>query len=270
MNVAYLNTELPDIIELRNITQKYADGLNETTVIQNLNFLIEEKPGFGSIHVLLGPSGCGKSTLLRYVAGLQKPTSGDVLLYGKPRTKDIHISMVFQNYTPVYELLVEDNVALPLKVQGIPRPMQLEKISAIMNFCDLQKHMGKYPKQLSGGQLQRVAIARCLVANPNILLMDEPFGALDIYTRQKVQDLLLSIQIQVKPTIVFVTHELSEAVYVANQIHIMSANPGEIVEHLNIDLGPTRTPDIKTSPRFIEYVKYIQERMMALFAAIKK
>jgi NitT/TauT family transport system ATP-binding protein len=270
MNVTYTNTNAPDIIELKNIVQKYSDGITENTIIDGLNFLIEEKPGAGSVHVILGPSGCGKSTLLRYIAGLQKPTSGDVLLYAKPRTPNTHISMVFQSYTPVSEILVEENVALPLRISNVHKDERIKRITDIMDFCDLTKLIGKYPKQLSGGQLQRVAIARCLVANPHILLMDEPFGALDIYTRQKVQDLMLSIQKQIKPTVMFVTHDISEAVYVADAIHVMSTNPGQIVETLTIELGIERTREIKTSPRFIEYVKYINDRMMTLFAAVKK
>lgn len=265
--IQYNNTVAPDIIELRNIVQRYGDS---TLVIEGLNFLIEEKPGMGQIHVVMGPSGCGKSTILRYVAGLQKPSSGDVLLYGKPRTKDMRVSMVFQECTPIREIKIEDDVALPLQIQGVPKAERQQKIIDILRFCDLEKHMGKWSKELSGGQQQRVAIARCLVANPNILLMDEPFNRLDIYTRQKVQDLLLSIQQAVKPTVIFISHDITEAVYVADEIHIMSANPGFMVEHIPINLGSARTRELKKSPAFIDYVKYIDDRMMSLFAEMKK
>ena len=263
-NITYENTALPDIVELRNIVQKYPDGINENTVLDGLCFLIEEKPGMGQINVVLGPSGCGKSTILRYIAGLQKPTSGEILLYAKPRTTDIHIPMVFQAYTPINELSVEENVALPLRIQRVKKEERLARITDIMKFCDLTKHMGKFTHQLSGGQLQRVAIARCLVANPHVLLMDEPFGALDIYTRQKVQDLLLAIQKAVKPTVIFITHDISEAVYLADDIHMMSANPGQIVDKVHIDLGSERTRETKKTPRFVEYVNYVDDKMMAL------
>jgi NitT/TauT family transport system ATP-binding protein len=265
--VQYNNTTAPDIIELKNIKQTYG---TDNPIIDGLNFLVEEKPGQGQINVIMGPSGCGKSTILRYIAGLQAPSSGEVLLYGKPRTKNTCVSMVFQDCSSIKEIKIEDDVALPLLIQRIKKSERLEKIKDILKFCDLEKHMGKWSSELSGGQQQRVAIARCLVANPHILLMDEPFNRLDIYTRQKVQDLLLSIQKAVKPTVIFISHDISEAVYVADEIHIMSANPGFIIERIKIDLGSERNREIKKSVQFIDYVKYIDERIMVAFAQMQK
>lgn len=278
MNIAFNNTGAPDIIELKSITQSYGDG---PKVIDGLNLLIEEKPGQGQINALLGPSGCGKSTILKYIAGLQTPTSGDVLLYGQARTRDQHVGMVFQSYSPIAHYKVWENVALSLDLgptadnflqklwDRILRKHtkktqeKKNKIQNILEFCDLIKHKDKFPRVLSGGQQQRVAIARSLVANPNILLLDEAFGALDIKTRQKMQDLLLSIQKQLRPTIILVTHDIAEAVYLSDNIFIMSTNPGQIVEGIHVTLGE-RNRNTKKSPQFMEYVNYIDEKMMSL------
>lgn len=206
------------------------------------------------------------STLLRFICGLQKPTSGEVLIKGKPRTDDCHIGMVFQQYSSFPWLSVLDNVALGLKYKGVPKKERHEKAMEMIKIVGLDGHENKYAKYptLSGGQLQRVAIARSLVADPEILLMDEPFGALDLNTRLQMQDLLCEIWTKLRSTIIFVTHDLPEAVYLGDDIYIMRACPGMIVEKIKVDLPLHRTRDIKRSASFMDIVNCVEGRMIAI------
>jgi NitT/TauT family transport system ATP-binding protein len=260
------NTVLPDIIELKNISQKYG----KVTVLENLNLLIENPPEKGRFVVVLGHSGCGKSTILRYIAGLQQPTSGEILIYGKLRTslnlKDDHISMVFQQYSSLPWFSVLDNVALGLKFAGVGKDEREEKAMEIIKLVGLEGHENKYALYpiLSGGQLQRVAIARSLLSNPKILLMDEPFGALDIQTRLNMQDLLASIWDKLKLTVIFVTHDISEAVYLADEVWLMSSNPGQIVDRIFDPLPYYRTKELKRTKQFTDLVYDIEDKMMQL------
>jgi len=172
---------------------------------------------------ILGMSGCGKSTLLRFIAGLQKPTEGTVMIKGMEVDENMRASMVFQQYSSLPWMTVLDNVALALRYKGIGKKERNEKAREMLDLVGLSGHENKYAQYptLSGGQLQRVAIARSLLANPEILLMDEPFGALDIKTRLKMQDLLSDIWRKFNSTIIFVTHDISEAVYLAESIYIL-------------------------------------------------
>src|SRR5688572_19387070 len=225
-----------NIIELRNIGQSYDGG--KSWIIKGLNLLIEDKPDQGQFIVLLGMSGSGKSTLLRYIAGLQEPTEGEVLIKGKPVSDKQRVSMVFQQYSPMPWMTVLDNVALALEYKGVnkkERYAQAMELIELVGLAGHEKKFAQYPA-LSGGQLQRVAIARSLIANPDIVLMDEPFGALDIRTRIQMQDMLIDLWHRFHSTIIFVTHDISEAVYLADDIYIMKSPPSKIVEHIDIDL----------------------------------
>ena len=260
------------IIELKEIGQWYMDEKGrKTVVIEHFNLMVENVPKKGQFICLLGPSGCGKSTVLRYIAGLQKPSEGQVLLYGKPRREEDHVGMVFQQYSSFPWLTVLDNVTLALEIKGVARKDRKEQAMSYIQACDLEKHADKYAQYpiLSGGQLQRVAIARSLVSNPNLLLMDEPFGALDVNTRLRMQEMLMTIwerlwHINTATTIVFVTHDIPEAVYLGTDIYIMQANPGKIVHHIAIDLPFDKTRQVKRDPRFVQYVYGIEDKMMAL------
>ena len=260
------------IIELKEIAQWYMDDKGrKTVVIEDFNLEVENVPKKGQFICLLGPSGCGKSTVLRYIAGLQKPSEGQVLLYGKPRREEDHVGMVFQQYSSFPWLTVLDNVTLALEIKGVAKKERKEQAMAYIQACDLEKHADKYAQYpiLSGGQLQRVAIARSLVSNPNLLLMDEPFGALDVNTRLRMQEMLMTIwerlwHINTATTIVFVTHDIPEAVYLGTDIYIMQANPGKIVHHIAIDLPFDKTRQVKRDPRFVQYVYGIEDKMMAL------
>ncbi|MDO8516963.1 MAG: ABC transporter ATP-binding protein [Nanoarchaeota archaeon] len=215
----------------------------------------------GEFIVILGRSGCGKSTLLRYLCGLQKPTQGEVLINGKPRTEETVIAQVFQQYSsfPWYSVL--ENVMLPLIIQGVDRRQAKEKAMEMIQRVGLEGHEKKwalYPL-LSGGQLQRVAIARSLISNPHILLMDEPFGGLDTFTRHQMQLMLASIWEVLQSTVIFVTHNIDEAVFLADKIYIMSANPGQIVKKYHVDLPTHRDKSTKRDPRFTQLVWEIED-----------
>lgn len=261
----FINTPAPDIIELRNISQSYDDG--KTHVLQNFNLLIEDKPNQGQFVVLLGLSGCGKSTVLRYIAGLQQPTSGEVLIDGRPRQATDHVGMVFQKYSSFPWLSVLDNVALGLAYQHIKPAERRSRALDMIEKVGLKGHEHKYAQypSLSGGQLQRVAIARSLLANPRILLMDEPFGALDISTRLRMQDMLIRIWGEVHPTIVFVTHDIAEAVYLGDDIYVMRANPGYITHHLPVKLPMQRDRTIKRDPLFVQMVNQVEDVLSQLY-----
>jgi NitT/TauT family transport system ATP-binding protein len=258
----FKDSDLPNIIELKNIHQSYDGG--ENFIIKDLNFLVEDKPAQGQFVVIMGMSGCGKSTILRYIAGLQKPTKGEVLIHGKPITPDNRVSMVFQRYSSLPWMTVLDNVALALKYKGVEKKEREERAREMIELVGLAGHEDKYAQHptLSGGQLQRVAIARSMIANPEILLMDEPFGALDINTRLQMQDLLSSLWLKFHPTIIFITHDISEAVYLGDDVYIMKSAPSQFVEHLKIDLPFERTREIKRNPRFVELVHELEDKMI--------
>ncbi len=264
MGEIFTNTELPDILEVRNASQSYDGG--QTWILKDFNLLVEDKPDQGQFVILLGPSGCGKSTVLRYLAGLQKPTEGEVFINGKLRTEDDRIGMVFQQYSSFPWMTVLENVELGLKYKGVPSKERREKAMEMLQIVGLEGHEKKYAQYptLSGGQLQRVAIARSLLVNQSIILMDEPFGALDTKTRLKMQDFLISVWEQVHPTIVLVTHDISEAVYLGDDVYIMSTAPSKIIEHVKIDLPFDRDKTIKRDSRFTELVFYLEDRMMSL------
>jgi NitT/TauT family transport system ATP-binding protein len=258
----FQDTELDNIIEMRGIGQSYDGG--ESFIIKYLDFLVEDKPAQGQFIVILGMSGCGKSTLLRYVAGLQQPTEGKLLLKDKNIGKDNRVSMVFQQYSSLPWLSVLDNVGLALKYKGVSKAERDSKAMELITKVGLAGHEHKYAQYptLSGGQLQRVAIARSLLANSDILLMDEPFGALDVSTRLQMQDLLLDIWNEYHPTIVFVTHDIPEAVYLADDIYIMKSAPSRFVEHIHVDLPLKRDRSTKRDPRYIELVQQVEDTMI--------
>ena len=255
------DSNLTNIIELRDISQTY-DG--ENWILKDLHMLVEDKPAQGQFVVILGPSGCGKSTVLRYIAGLQKPTSGQVLIHNTPAGDDHRTSMVFQQYSSLPWMTVLENVALPLRYKGMPEAERHAKALDMIERVGLAGHEHKYAEYptLSGGQMQRVAIARSLIANPEIILMDEPFGALDINTRLQMQDLLADLWLQFHPTVVFVTHDISEAVYLGDDIYIMKQAPSRFVEHIHVDLPFERNRLTKRDPKFEALVHRVEDAMV--------
>ena len=265
--VQMVNTELPDILELRNVRQSYQDtNGTEHGVIDGLNLLIEDLPGKGEFVVILGSSGCGKSHILRYLSGLQTPTSGDVLIAGRPRLATDFVGMVFQAYSSFEHYTVLENVALGLRYRGVPKKIREAKAMEMIEKVGLKGHEKKFAKAptLSGGQLQRVAIARSLAYDSKILLMDEPFGALDIETRGKMQDLLAEIWTSIEPTIIMVTHAIDEAVYLGDRIYVMGGSPSNIIKEFISPLPLVRNRQMKREPSFIHMVQEIEDFMMAL------
>ena len=213
---------------------------------------------------ILGPSGCGKSTLLRIVAGLDTPTGGQVLLDGQAiEGPGADRGMVFQSYTLFPWLNIEQNIRFGLRERGVPESLQRERVDYFIAKVGLRGFEQHYPKQLSGGMQQRTAIARALANDPKILLMDEPFGALDNQTRVLMQELLLGIWEAEQKTVLFVTHDIDEAIFMANRVAVFSARPGRIKSEIAVDLPHPRHYTVKTTPEFMELKARLTEEIRA-------
>jgi NitT/TauT family transport system ATP-binding protein len=213
---------------------------------------------------ILGPSGCGKSTLLRIVASLDQPTTGRVLLDGQPVARPgPDRGMVFQSYTLFPWLTVQQNICFGLREKGVPQPEQDRAAAHFIERVGLRGFESHYPKMLSGGMQQRTALARALANDPKILLLDEPFGALDNQTRALMQELLLGIWEADRKTVLFVTHDIDEAIFMANRVAVMSARPGRIKSDVRIDLPHPRHYTVKTTPEFSAYKARLTEEIRA-------
>jgi NitT/TauT family transport system ATP-binding protein len=239
----------PVVLTVENLTRRFPlpDG-GETTAIENLNFVTHRR----EFLCILGPSGCGKSTLIRLLAGLDTPTSGRLLLDGREvRGPGPERGMVFQGYTLFPWRTVTQNVMFGLQMRGTDSTQALAEARQWIELVGLTKFADAYPSQLSGGMKQRVAIARALANNPRILLMDEPFGALDAQTRCQMQKHLLQIWKNVDVTILFITHDLDEAIYLADRILVLKANPGRVNELIEVPVPRPRSPAQFLSPEFL-------------------
>ncbi len=231
-----------------------------TQALQPIDFEVREN----DFVTILGPSGCGKSTLLRIVAGLGHPTSGQVLLNGqKVIGPGADRGMVFQSYTLFPWLDVEQNIRFGLRERGMPEAQQKERADYFIAKVGLRGFEKHFPKQLSGGMQQRTAIARALANDPKILLMDEPFGALDNQTRVLMQELLLGIWEAERKTVLFVTHDIDEAIFMANRVAVFSARPGRIKAELAVDLPHPRHYTVKTTPEFMALKARLTEEIRA-------
>ncbi|MBV9182954.1 MAG: ABC transporter ATP-binding protein [Acidobacteria bacterium] len=251
-------------ITVRNVHRCFASPKGEPiNALENINFEIEDafsKEGrdIGEFRVLLGPSGCGKSTLLRLIAGLDRPDSGEILVNDQPvhgPGKDR--GMVFQKYTSFPWLSVADNIGYGLKINGVSAQSRNDAVSQLLQAVGLAGFEHSYPDTLSGGMQQRVAIARTLALRPSVILMDEPFGALDAQTRGEMQQLLLRVWEETASTILFVTHDVEEAIFLADRIFIMSAHPGTIVEDLQVPFDRPRDLSLKQRNEFHELQNYV-------------
>ena len=264
MGDLFKDSDRDNIIEMRGIGQSYDQG--ENWIIKGLDFLVEDKPGQGQFVVIMGASGCGKSTLLRYMAGLQDPTEGEVLLKGKKPSNDNRVSMVFQQYSSLPWYTVLDNVCLGLKYQGIAKSEREDRAMEMIKLVGLDGHEQKHAQYptLSGGQLQRVAIARSLLSNPDIIVMDEPFGALDVKTRFQMQQLLADIWLQFHSTVIFVTHDVSEAVFLGDDIYLMKSAPSDFAHHYSVDLPMVRNRGTKRTSEYTNLVSEIEDVMSIL------
>jgi len=232
----------------------------QTLALQPVDFEVRDN----DFVTILGPSGCGKSTLLRIVAGLDTPTSGRVLLDGQPvSAPGADRGMVFQSYTLFPWLTIEQNVRFGLRERGMSAAEQKERSDFFIQRVGLRGFEHHYPKQLSGGMQQRTAIARALANDPKILLLDEPFGALDNQTRVLMQELLLGIWEASRKTVLFVTHDIDEAIFMANRVAVFSARPGRIKSEIAVDFPHPRHYTVKTTPEFSALKARLTEEIRA-------
>ncbi len=239
-------------LEVKHLWVTYLTANGEKVpAVKDVSFTIEDKPGCGEIVVFLGPSGCGKSTILKCVAGLREPTKGEVIAQGvKVEGTSRDRGMVFQQYTSFEWLTVSGNVEYGLKLAGVPKAEREKRVTKVLAQVGLDQFARAYPKELSGGMKQRVAIARTLVNDPKLVLMDEPFGALDPQTRWSMQSLLLDISKEADNTILFVTHDVAEAVYLADTIYVLSHRPATVLHQMKLPAWKDRGLDLKQSPEF--------------------
>ena len=259
-------TELPNIVQFRGVTKRFGTF----TVIRDVNFAVEDWPDRGEFVAILGPSGCGKSTVLRLIAGLRPhhPASeGTVLVGGKPvECPGSDRGMVFQDYTSFDNRTVEDNVAFGLECRGVPAGERRERARDWIARVglDVKRDALKYPHELSGGMRQRVAIARTLILSPRIILMDEPFGALDPSTRLHMQELLVSLWREAQATVFFVTHSIEEAVYLGDRVYVFSPSPGTILQEIKVPPPDRPAKEMQREKRFVELVYQIRDTIDGL------
>lgn len=257
---------LPTIVEFRKVTKTYNIGqANEFTAIKDVTFVVADLPNKGEFICVLGPSGCGKSTILRLIAGLEPqhpPTQGQVLVQDQAvEAPGPDRGMVFQDYTSFDHRSVLDNITFGLECLGMPRRQRDELGRHWIERVGLRvdRDQYKYPHELSGGMRQRVAIARTLILQPKIILMDEPFGALDPQTRLNMQDLLVGLWREVQATVFFVTHAIDEAVYLGDRVYIMSNSPGTILREMEVPPPDRPARIMQREPQFQEVVNYIRD-----------
>ncbi|HIP15990.1 MAG TPA: ABC transporter ATP-binding protein [Methanothermococcus okinawensis] len=242
---------MENILEIRNVSKKFVSKKKEILAVDNITFNVK----YNEFLSIVGPSGCGKSTLLRMIAGLEKPTSGEILMENRRiEGPGAERGLVFQQYTLLPWRTVLDNVAFGLEIRGIPKKERYEIAKRFIKMIGLEGFEEAYPYELSGGMQQRVAIARTLANDPKIVLMDEPFGALDTQTRTILQHELLKIWEKEKKTVIFVTHSVDEAIYLSDRVIVMTARPGKIKDIIPIDLERPRKRD---TLEFIEYKRKI-------------
>jgi NitT/TauT family transport system ATP-binding protein len=257
----------PPVVSFDKVSKTYDDGF---TAIKDVTFTVEDTPGAMEFITILGPSGCGKSTILRLIAALspQHPaTTGTVLVQGKPVFgPGADRGMVFQDYTSFDNRTVVDNIAFGLECRGMSVAERRERAREWIGKVGLHvdRDANKYPHQLSGGMRQRVAIARSLILQPRIILMDEPFGALDPRTRLNMQDMLVGLSREAQATVFFVTHSIEEAVYLGDRTYIISSAPGTILKEMKVPPPDFPAREMQRQPEFMEVVFGIREIMEGL------
>jgi NitT/TauT family transport system ATP-binding protein len=246
-----------DAIAVRDLSKRYATRDGAVSALEGISFGVGES----DFVAVVGPSGCGKTTLLKILAGLMTPSRGDARLRGAPITGPRRdIGVVFQSPVLFPWRTVLDNVLLPIDVQGLPRERHRPAALDLLALVGLAGFERRYPWELSGGMQQRVALTRALVHDPAMLLMDEPFGALDAMTREQMNVELQRIWLERRKTVVFITHSIPEAVFLGDRVLVMSPRPGRILEDIRVDLPHPRPLDVMSTPAFGEHVRTIRRR----------
>lgn len=247
-------------IDISNVGKVYDSSTSDTPVVALDGVSLKIRRG--EFISLLGPSGCGKSTLLNIVAGFQSATSGKILQNGRPITKpDASRTVVFQDYALFGWMTVQQNVEFGLKAKGMPKAERAEIARSLIKTVQLSGFEDKFPHQMSGGMKQRAAIARALAPDPDILLMDEPFGALDAQTRVLLQEEIARISSEAGKTVIFVTHGIDEAVFLADRVVVMSPRPGRVRNEVVVPLPRPRTAEMRSDPWFVSTVKDLWETL---------
>jgi NitT/TauT family transport system ATP-binding protein len=252
------------IIDIKNVYKVFGSGQDQVIALQDVNLTVHE----GEFVSIVGPSGCGKSTLLRLIGDLLQVTRGEIHVNGKtPRMarKDRDYGIVFQAPTLYEWRTVRKNVQLPLEVMRFPRNEWEPRVHQMLELVGLSDFHNHYPWQLSGGMQQRVSIARALAFEPTLLLMDEPFGALDEFTRERMNLELLDIWQKTGKTLIFVTHSIPEAVFLSSRVVVMTPRPGQIASIVDIDLPYPRTFETRESDRFFELMTHVRETLKEEF-----
>jgi NitT/TauT family transport system ATP-binding protein len=250
------------MIELRDLSKSYASQDGPVEALRGLSFTIAD----GEFITIVGHSGCGKSTLLKIIAGLLPVSSGTILVRGRHVTGPLSdVGMVFQRPVLLKWRSIFDNVMLPIEMLRLPKAEGAERARDLLKLAGLTEFSQHYPAQLSGGMQQRAAICRALVHDPSLLLMDEPFGALDVMTREDMNLELLKIWSQRRKTTLLVTHSISEAVFLADRVVVMTPRPGMVAQIVDVPLPRPRAPETKLDPRFVELVQVIGRHIGLLY-----
>jgi len=265
---AVANSGQRPVVQLERVGKTFGSGAGAVVALESIDLDVHE----GEFVSLIGPSGCGKSTLLRLIADLTSPSSGTIRVNGKAARQarlDRDYGMAFQAPVLMDWRTVRQNVELPLEVTGVARPERDRRAAALLDLVELGEFAGTYPWELSGGMQQRVAIARALALEPKLLLMDEPFGALDEMTRERMNLELMNIWRRLGTTIVFVTHSIPEAVFLSSRVAVMSPRPGRISAIVEIDLPQPRTSGTREAARYFELVTAVREQLRGNEPAVR-
>jgi NitT/TauT family transport system ATP-binding protein len=256
---------VPPVVQFTNVSKEFRRGGKAFLALAEVSFVVENLPDCGEFICLLGPSGCGKSTLLRLIAGLEPhfpPSSGEIRIGGKPiGGPGADRAMVFQDYTSYPNRTVLRNIEFGLEIQGMARRERRDVALSWISKVGLAGHEHKYPHELSGGMKQRVAIARTLAVRPSIVLMDEPFGALDPETRYAMQELLISLWSEMQSTVFFVTHSITEAAYLGDRVYLMEGPPGRLVEEIDLPRPQESPLEVESRADFREVVALLKSKI---------
>jgi NitT/TauT family transport system ATP-binding protein len=255
----------PDVVVFKKVTKSFGPPHAQKVAIHEVSFVVEDAPNIGELVTIVGPSGCGKSTLLRIIAGLKPhfpPTLGEALVFGKPiQEAGPDRGLVDQKYSLLPHLTVVQNIAFGLQLRGVSRAERLDRARAWVKKVGLEGSEDKFPSELSGGMQQRVSIAATLILGPRILLMDEPFGALDPGIRLRMQELLIQLWAEQQATVFLVTHSVEEAVYLGDRVFLMAAKPGRLIEILKVPRPAEPPEESRRKPWFINFSQALLRRL---------